>query len=153
MPEFSATELRAVLTRIKRQARAADRQGLIGTSEAVVKQAKVNASNGSHQYGTPTPASPGSGPARISGTLRNSIDRTAAKATADGWTVNVGLVPGRFPPYRKGRSTESSKYGLYLETGLKNGATYPFLLPATRMLPVQAEVFFKKAYDAISWLG
>lgn len=42
-------------------------------AHAIERQAKINASSGRHQAGTPTPATPGSGPAIISGTLRRSI--------------------------------------------------------------------------------
>lgn len=151
MPEFTAAALNRVLAHISQQGRAASRTGLIGLADAVVKQAKLNASSGRHAYGTPTPARPGTGPAVISGTLRNSIDRTAVTLNAAGWEAKVGLVPGRTPPYRKGRGTTSSKYGLFLETGLRNGATYPFLEPATRMAHIQAPVAFKRAFESVQW--
>lgn len=152
MPEFTPAALRLVLHRIEQQGRTAARTGLIDLSDAVVKQARTNASSGSHAYGTPTPARPGSGPAVISGTLRSSIDRTAVILDGLGWSAKVGLVPGKVPKYRKGRSsTPSSKYGSYLEKGLKNGAKYPFLEPATHLVPLQAEVLFKRAFAAVKW--
>ena len=151
MPEFSAAALRQILAHIESQGRAAARTGLIGLGDALAKQAKSNASNGSHPYGTPTPARPGAGPARISGTLRNSIVRTAVIRTAGGWEAKVGLAPGKSPPYRKGRGATSSKYGLYLETGLKNGTTYPFLKPATQMARIQADIVFGRAFAEAKW--
>lgn len=151
MPEFTPAALRLVLRRIEQQGRAAARTGLIDLSDAVVKQARTNASTGSHLYGTPTPARPGAGPAVISGTLRGSIDRTAVLLDGLGWSAKVGLVPGKTPPYRKRGGTTSSKYGSYLEKGLKNGARYPFLEPATRLVPVQAEIAFKSAFAAAKW--
>ncbi|MCC9307679.1 hypothetical protein LN042_11290 [Kitasatospora sp. RB6PN24] len=149
MPEFSAAALREALLRVQRQGVTAARAGLIGAADAMVKQAKTNASNGRHPRGTPTPASPGMGPAVISGTLRRSIIREAVKRNPTGWETKVGLKPDQLPPYNS--RTPSSRYGLYLETGLKNGAKYPFLEPASRLLRVQAEVNFVKAFAAIDW--
>lgn len=151
MPEFEPGMLRAVLKGIGSAANASARTGMIGLAEMIVKQAKTNASSGSHAYGTPTPARPGSGPARISGTLVNSITRTAVIRSGIGWEAKVGLRPGRVPPYRKGRGATSSKYGLYLETGLRNGSTYPFLGPAANLAHIQAGVAFSKAFGAAKW--
>ncbi|MDH6141162.1 hypothetical protein P3T35_003175 [Kitasatospora sp. GP30] len=149
MPEFSAASLREALLRVQRLGVRAARTGLIGTADAMVKQAKTNASNGRHAWGTPTPASPGMGPAVISGTLRRSIVREAVKRSADGWETKVGMQPDQFPRYNP--RTPSSRYALYLETGLRNGSKYPFLEPATRLLPVQAEVNYRTAFAAIDW--
>lgn len=151
MPELTPGVLRLLLNRINTQARAGARTGLIGLADAVVKQARTNASNGSHLYGTPTPARPGSGPAVISGTLRDSIDRTAVILSGIGWEAKVGLVPGKVPPYRKRGGATSSKYGSYLEKGLRNGARYPFLEPASRLAHVQADVVFHRAFAAVKW--
>jgi hypothetical protein len=151
MPEYSEAVMRALLARITTQGNQAARTGLIGLADMVTRQAKTNASNGSHLYGTPTPARPGTGPARISGTLVNSITRTATTPSGAGWQVKVGLAPGRTPPYRKGRGATSSKYGLFLETGLRNGARYPFLGPAANLAPIQARVAFAKAFSAVKW--
>ncbi|MEV4438524.1 hypothetical protein AB0K09_05795 [Streptomyces sp. NPDC049577] len=96
---------------------------------AVERQAKTNASVGSHPRGTPTPASPGTGPAVVSGTLRRSITHTPVAPSGTGWETKVGTGVGFTPPYGR---TPASRYGLYLETGLKNATTYPFLYPAYR---------------------
>lgn len=149
MPEFSAASLREALLRVQRLGVKAARTGLIGTADAMVKQARTNASNGRHAWGTPTPASPGMGPAVISGTLRRSIIREAVKRSADGWETKVGLKADQLPPYNS--RTPSSRYGLYLETGLRNGAKYPFLEPASRMAGVQAEVNYRTAFAALDW--
>ncbi|MGK5728919.1 hypothetical protein [Streptomyces sp. URMC 124] len=95
----------------------------------IERQAKINASVGGHPRGTPTPARPGTGPAVISGTLRRSITHTPVMPSGTGWETRVGTGAGFTPPYGR---TPSSRYGLYLETGLRNGATYPFLRPAYR---------------------
>lgn len=149
--EFSVAAIRAVLSRIESQAIRASRTGLLGVADAMVKQAKTNASNGRHAWGTPTPASPGRGPAVISGTLRNSVIRTAVVRDAAGWSTKVGLKPGQFPPYSS--RTPSSRYGYFLETGLRNGARYPFLGPATQMAAIQAAVLFGRAFAAANWVA
>jgi hypothetical protein len=119
---------------------------LAPVADAIVSRARANASNGRHAYGTPTPAQPGEGPAQISGTLRNSITRTNVTRTGTGAEVKVGTEAGAFPGYGKGR-TPSSKYGYYLETGLKNGTTFPFLKPAfDHGVNVVAPSIYKKAY-------
>lgn len=113
-------------------------------ADAILKQAKTNASNGSHDWGTPTPARPGEGPAKISGTLVKSLDRTPISRTATGSEVRIGTRPGMVPPYSR---TPSSKYGSYLETGLRNGARYPFLTTAfTFGVRVIAPALYRKAY-------
>lgn len=98
---------------------------------AVETEAKRNASNGSHPRGTRTPARPGSGPARISGTLVRSITHSKPEPTSTGGiAIRVGPEAGLYPPYGR-RRTASSTYGMYLELGmLRNGAAYPFLRPA-----------------------
>lgn len=108
---------------------------LTAVALAIQKQAVINASTGAHPYGTPTPAWPGTGPARISGTLVRSIGHSGVQRTAAGWEVRVGLIHGLYPTYRTSRGaftskTPSHEYGEYLERGLRNGARYPWLLPA-----------------------
>jgi hypothetical protein len=144
MPELGPGLMSAVFTKLAAEGTTRVPIALEPLATAIVRQAKTNASNGSHQYGTPTPAQPGEGPARISGTLRKSIDRSKVERTATGAEVKIGLVPNQVPP-RGG--TASSKYGLYLETGLKNGAKYPFLLPAFQFgVRTIAPVLYRKAY-------
>lgn len=78
----------------------------------VQNQAKVNAS------GRP-------GPNVDTGRLRSSIS----------WELrtNAAVLPGFAAPSGGGISVRIGTnviYGLYLETGLRNGAKYPFLVPA-----------------------
>lgn len=112
---------------IDRDAQLKSRTVLTRLALAIERQAKINASVGAHKRGTPTPARPGSGPAVISGTLRRSLTHSPVVFTGGGWETKVGTGAGISPPYGR---TPASLYGLYLETGLKNGATYPFLKPA-----------------------
>jgi hypothetical protein len=113
---------------------------------AIETEAKKNASQGAHAYGTPTPAKPGSGPARISGTLVRSITHSPPKPSAKGGVeIRVGPEGGLYSPHN--RHTPSSKYGLYLETGLRNGSRYPFLGPAFhRVGPVTARASFAAVF-------
>lgn len=112
------------------------------------RQAKINASVGAHKRRTPTPARPGAGPAVISGTLRRSLTHSAPARTGTGWEVRVGTGIGFTPPYGK---TPANKYGYYLETGLRNGATYPFLLPAAQfVMRIAAPQLYRAAF-ATGW--
>ena len=148
-----ATELRPgvfarLFTELDAETKKRAKTGLTQLALVVEKQAKINARVGSHKYGTPTPARPGTGPAVISGTLRRSITHTPVVWDAGGWTTRVGLGAGFHPPYGSNR-TPSSKYGLYLETGLKNGSKYPFLLPAFRFaIGVPAELIWREVFGA-----
>lgn len=116
-----------LFTEITAEAKLKSRTFLTQLANAIERQAKVNASNGAHKRGTPTPASPGTGPAVISGTLRRSITHSPVKPTGTGWETKVGTAAGISPPYGR---TPASKYGRALETGLRNGSVYPFLNPA-----------------------
>lgn len=132
MPELRPGLFTALFAEINAAGQAKARTALGRIAGAVERQAKINASSGSHRYGTPTPARPGSGPAAISGTLRRSITHSPITFTGGAWETKVGTGVGQFPPYGKGR-TASSQYGLYLERGmLRNGAAYPFLAPAAQ---------------------
>lgn len=113
---------------------------------AVERQARINASVGRHKYGTKTPARPGTGPAVISGTLKKSVGHTPIEKHLDGWMTKVGPRLGFTPPYGK-RPTPADKYGLYLETGLRNGATYPWLKPAAEFAcKISAVTIYNKLY-------
>lgn len=107
---------------------------LTATALAVERQAKINASNGEHAYRTRTPASPGQGPARISGSLVRAITQTEPRRTAYGWEVRVGMAPGLYPYYN--RRTSSSQYGYILEVlgAGKSGHKFPFMQPAFHMV-------------------
>jgi hypothetical protein len=150
MPELRPGIFAMGFARLDAEGQIRGRLGLEDLAKAVEKQAKINASNGRHKRGTPTPAQPGEGPARISGTLRNSIDHSPIAKDATGWFTRVGPRTGQFPDY-SGR-TPADQYGYYLETGLKNGARYPFLKPAAEFAGrVSAVTVFNKAYGAGGW--
>lgn len=148
-----ATELRPgvfgkLFTGIDAETKARAKTGLTKLALVVEKQAKVNARVGSHKYGTPTPARPGTGPAVISGTLRRTITHTPVVWDTHGWTTRVGMGAGFYPPYGKSR-TASSKYAMHLETGLRNGAKYPFLRPAFKFaIGVPADLIWREVFGA-----
>jgi hypothetical protein len=134
-------------------------KGLTALANVVEKQAKINVSTGSHRYGTPTPARPGAGPAIISGNLRRSITHERVTRGMDGnWTTRVGPAAGFYPPYpyrgRGGeapRRTSADKYGAYLESGLRNGAKYPWLKPAAEFAARTAEPIIAAVFAAGTW--
>jgi hypothetical protein len=139
--------------------RAVDAQGqakggklLTALATVIEKQAKTNASAGSHRYGTKTPARRGSGPAVISGTLRRSITHEPVLQYAPGhWTTRVGTAAGFYPSYGKGR-VPSSRYGYYLEHGIRGGYTYPFLSTAFKHgTTTAARALYDAAYGPGAW--
>jgi hypothetical protein len=113
------------------------RHALTTTALAIEREAKLNVGKGgTHKYGTRTPASAGGPPALISGTLRRAITHSPVVPMVGGFETRVGVASGVYPPYGKTR-TPGSRYGWYLETGVRNGARYPFLTPAFRLVAPQ----------------
>ncbi len=145
--------LRSILARVAEQGVQRAASGLEAVAEAIERQARTNASNGQHAYGTPTPARPGEGPAQISGTLVDSIGHNAVARSAEGWATKVGPRRGHFPDYsaRWRSRVDSSRYGYYLETG-DHGITYPWLKPAAdRVGEATAAAAFVDAFNDLSW--
>lgn len=133
--KFTPENVARVFVRVNEEASKKGYEVILRMALAVEKQAKINLSGSSHQYGTPTPARPGTGPAIISGTLRRSVTHSTPTPTGlASWQAKVGLGGGFYPPYARGASkTDSAHYGRYLETGdTRNGAAYPFLGPAAK---------------------
>lgn len=120
-----------IMTKLATQVVQHSREVLEPVALVIERQAKINASSGEHQYRTKTPASPGSGPARISGTLVQSITHSEAlPSVLGGWEMKVGVAGGLYPPYN--RRTDAGKYAYYLEVSGagKSRVKYPFLGPA-----------------------
>lgn len=148
--ELSPAALRIVFARLGATAEGAIAAGLEPLATAVERQAKINASTGQHRRNTPTPAHPGAGPARISGTLVRSITHSRPERTADRWECKIGTATGLYAPYN--RRTPANRYGYYLEHGLRNGARYPFLQPAAHMVAhISAYVMFAEAFRRAGW--
>lgn len=121
-------------------------------ADAIKKQAKINASNGIHRWGTKTPAIPGTGPAKISQTLWRSIDRSEVTREAFGWFCQVGMKAGTYPGYsaNSGWRKAASQYAYILEvSGCRNGARYPFLYYAFEWgVTTQADILYRAAYGS-----
>lgn len=145
--ELAAGSVAAVFTRLASEVQLRTPVALTTVAARIARQAQVNASTGRHSYGTPTPAWPGTGPAIISQTLVNSVTFTTPIPVGAGWTARVGPRVGMYPAYAGRRSgTPSSRYGYYLETGLRNGAVYPWLRPALRISHVVVPVTFAAVF-------
>ena len=147
--ELTPGAFTAVFARASVLAQQRSRTGLEATAAAVAHQAQINASVGTHAYRTPTPASPGTGPAIISKTLVNSIAFSAPMPNGLGWQSRIGPRSGMYPAYAGRRQkTPSSKYGGYLETNLRNGVTYPWLRPAGHIGVIAGPVAFLAAFSS-----
>lgn len=135
------------------------RKATTAMAQATERQAKINVSTGAHPYGTPTPASPGAGPAVISGTLRRCITHTPVAEIAGGWQSRIGPAPGFWPSYgtakhhykpgRKPRA-DSAKYGYYLETG-DHGYVYPWLAPALLVVEITSGPVIMREIFGAPW--
>lgn len=129
--ELTPEAMVAVFTRLEGQTESRKRIAVGSIADAIVRAAKEDLAKNTHTYKTRTTATPGGPPALVSGTLRRSVVRTAVTLTALGWETRVGVAAGFYPTYGgKAGRTASSKYGFFLETGLKNGSKYPWLKPA-----------------------
>lgn len=157
MAELEPGVFSAVFVKLDLEGQRRTRIALGPIAAAIERQAKINARNGSHKYGTPTPARPGEGPSRVSGNLGRSITHDPITEVGTGYETKVGTAAGFYPPYpRSSRSggapkrTPANKYGWYLETGkLRNHASYPFLKPAADyVFKVAAPLILNRAYGA-----
>lgn len=146
MGELRSDTFPKFFTALETGTRVRARSALTQLALVVEKQAKINARVGSHKYRTPTPARPGTGPAVISGTLRRSITHTPVVRVGNDYECRIGMAVGFYPPYGSSR-TASSKYAYYLETGLRNGVKYPFLLPAYKFaIGVPADLIYRETF-------
>jgi hypothetical protein len=161
--EFSKDKMRAAILR-------ASVSGGLKTDKALTELAlKIEAKykenlgkGGSHQYGTPTPATPGGPPGLISGQLRRSATHSK-RQTAEGLEIRIGPASTPRAPYsgtagstksrrggrtgaHAGNGATNGEVGLYLETGLRNGAKYPALLPAFHEGIAASSVTFRTVF-------
>lgn len=157
--ELTPGKIASIFAKVSAQAVDRGRLALEPLAIVIENQAKTNVSTGTHKYGTKTPAHPGAGPAIISGSLRRSITHTPAVMEAGAWTTMIGIAAGVYPPKRpnagsrggKAKQTPVSKYAKYLEEGLKNGETYPFLKPAFRFGLTVAAPSIYAAVFGVPW--
>lgn len=144
-----------MFTRFDAAGRISGRVAISGVADAVIKAVKAGIrKSGTHNYGTLTPAASGNPPARISGTLYNSIDRTPITRQVFGYFTQIGTGANCYPPYAMTwrNPKPSSGYGLILDTAvLKNGNTYPFFYKtAEHVFDVVAPVIYAKLYGNAS---
>lgn len=149
MAEMRPGIFMAGFAKLDAQGQIKGRLGLEELAKAVERQAKINARNGRHAYGTPTPARPGEGPAQISGTLARSVGHSTISPEPGGWYTKVGPATGQYPPYNS--RTAADAYGYYLETGLKGGQTFPWLKPAAEFATKIAAVSIFNAKYGAGW--
>jgi len=145
--ELKPGEFVAIFERLSAKAGGTGAAALTALALAVERRAKQDLALTTHTRKTPTPASPGGPPALVSGTLRRSVTHTRPTVLPGMVEVRVGTATGFYPPYGKKR-TPSSKYGFYLETGLRNGDTYPWLRPAFQAVVASGDV---GRYVAAQW--
>jgi hypothetical protein len=131
MPDLTVANVRAIDRRLKTSTDAAMRRVITAVALAGERQAKLNASNGSHKKGTPTPASKGQGPAVISGDLRRAITHDPTRKQGAVWVSRIGVSAG-------------ASYGKFVED-----LGYEFMTPVTGLLvnvviPAAAAVHFGK---------
>lgn len=145
-----ATEIKpgvftSLFLQIDAQAEAKSQLALTRLAIEVEHRAQSDLSRLSHRYGTKTPASPGGPPAKISGNLARSVTHTMVARDGVGWSTRVGTRPGLYPWYS--HRTPANLYGRYLETGLRNGSTYPWLVPAFRWaVAMQGPMIYREVY-------
>lgn len=109
-------ELEAAFTKMAERAQVETRNGVIEAAHMAEAAMKVRAGEGGrHKKGTPTPATPGGGPAVITGTLRRSIGvGSIEKWGAFGYQTKVG------PTSIYGRAVELLYDYPYTSTGLED---------------------------------
>lgn len=150
MPELSAAAMARLAHELDESMHRAVALAMARFATAIQAEARRELARTTHTHRTKTPARPGGPPALISGTLRRSVIHTVPVRHGDVWSVRAGVAAGFYPPYGSTR-TASSKYGGYLETGLRNGATYPFLAPAFRVVARRDTHIWRDAFRAVGW--
>lgn len=149
---FSEERLRYHLQRAKALGEKRAGVGLFSLAMAVLSRARERViSGGSHSYGTPTPASPGGGPAIISGQLRQSLAEEKI-AEMPMLTYRVGTQDTTRRPYKRskmsiggaGGKLGSAKTSTNATVGaaLELGMGYVFLKPAFEESTRDVEALF-----------
>jgi hypothetical protein len=101
---------------------------------AVEREAKINAAQGgTHARGQKTGATPGSGPARVTGALQRSIQTEVRKGFG---TYEAEVYPTMI--YARAVELGHPKWG--------PGVNYPYLLPAGRKISKRANDLFTQAF-------
>ena len=135
-----------VLGRVQAEGLVRAREALGRTARIIETDAKVSLARSTHRPRERTGAVPGGPPALVSGTLRRSVTHLPVTMRGGSWETRVGPAAGFYPNYGGRSRTSSSRYGLYLETGLRNGARYPWLEPAWRAGLAATEAMWRSAF-------
>lgn len=117
--EWTRGALTGAVDSVRRDGLRALAMTLTAVTLVAERQAKINASTGTHRRGEPHVPGTGPGPNRVTGNLVRSITHTPLIISGPDLLRRVGTA-------------STAPYGEWLETGLRNGATYPFLADALR---------------------
>lgn len=151
MVEFRPGAPTAIFAKVQAGIIGRGRIALAPVANGIVATAKRYASEGTHPPHTPTP-SPGNplGPAIISKTLVNAIDRTPVVRIPRGWLCQVGVRPGAYPDYNNGH-VSADRYAriLEIEGAGHSRHRFPFLYPAAEFgFAILAPTIYQKMYGS-----
>jgi hypothetical protein len=138
MSGFEITNLSGVLKGLNLEADKIERIAVWAMTQvalAVERQAKLNAAQGgTHKRGEPTSATPGSGPARVTGALQRSIHTEVARKGFGSYEAKV------FPTMVYSRQVElgGGKW--------RSGVNYPYMIPAGRAIAPKANELFTSKF-------
>jgi hypothetical protein len=121
------TDFANKLKKLQDDARSKPKEAALKIGAAVERQAKTNASTGTHKRGEPHIPGTGPGPNRVTNALRNSITSSGRPIGFDGYQVVVG------PTISYARDVEFGVYSWKKKsdgTPFKPGEGYPYFRPA-----------------------
>ena len=137
MADFRVRNLSGVINALTLNVSKAEKAAVFALSRVafeIERQAKLNAAEGgTHARGEKTGATPGSGPARVTGALQRSIHTEMKRPGFGNYVAEV---------------SPSMVYARAVELGnprWKSGVNYPYLVPAAnRIRPRAQEIFIKE---------
>lgn len=137
MSPISVTNIGPVINAIAMDVDKAEKAGFFALGQvalAVEREAKLNAAQGgTHARGKKTGASPGSGPARVTGALQRSIHTEVRKGFG---TYEAEVYPTMI-------------YARQVELGgntWPSGVNYPYMIPAGQSVKPRANDIFARAF-------
>jgi hypothetical protein len=123
------------ISKLQTDARSKPKEAALKIGAAVERQAKINASTGSHKKGQPHIPGTGPGPNRVTGFLRNSITSSGRPIGFDAYQVVVGPTA----PYAK-----DVEFGVYSWKKKSDGTAFQ---------PGQGYPYFQFAVDGLRRMG
>jgi len=121
--------------KLSNDARSKPKEAALKIGAAVERQAKINASTGSHKRGEPHIPGTGPGPNRVTNLLRNSITSSGRPLGFDKYQVVVGPTA----PYAK-----DVEFGVYSWKKKSDGSSFS---------PGEGYPYFKPAVDGLRRMG